>query len=200
MQRTNSQLKIGAVVLLTLVFSMLLLGINNITNAQDDGIHLNLSGPEVIFHANVWLKLTADGTDILGDADVESVGGMDSSGLILIYSFRNDMKVDDGGGKRELGPLIITKKIDPATPLIGKGFAEYQDMYLEFYFTKPDSELGIELHYFTITISGAKVSSIRTFTLSAQHFEEVGFIYNTILMEDLVNQITYEIRAASRGS
>jgi type VI secretion system secreted protein Hcp len=93
-------------------------------------------------------------------------------------------------GKRQHKPIKITKEIDKASPLLLKVLCTNEHLTeVVFFFWRPDpSGTGEEEQYYTIKLTKATISSMRTFFPHTRikendvlkHMEEVSFIYQKI--------------------
>ncbi|MHA2092044.1 MAG: hypothetical protein ACW98K_14415, partial [Candidatus Kariarchaeaceae archaeon] len=72
--KNKTQLTYGLVILIPLLLSTLFLGLNSITNAdQNDGLALNQAEVGMLSSPEIWLKLEIDGNWIWGDSELTSL-------------------------------------------------------------------------------------------------------------------------------
>lgn len=202
MTNNIKQYKFGLILLVPLVISMLIMGINNYTSANsDEGLDLNQSELGILQSAGIHLTLEIDGNWIEGESTIAS---MDRENTIEVWSYRYEVitprepATGSLTGRRQHSPIIITKKIDKSSPLLFKALAQNEPVNkAEFRFYRPAAgSSGAEEHYMTVLIENGYVSSYRTFTLSDYTgvgtllIEEVSFVFQDIT-------ITYEIGGAT---
>jgi len=132
---------------------------------------------------SVYLKLKANGAEILGDSPVASLGRADS---IQCLSFSMGVSVPRaaGGqlaGKRQYEPLVITKPLDRSSVLLLKALTDNQVCECEFRFFRP-GQAGADQHYYTVTLGNAYISAVhqRVPESGAGVVEEVEFTYEDI--------------------
>ncbi len=97
-------------------------------------------------------------------------------------------------GRRQQSPVIATKRIDRATPLLHDTLGKNGTIAkVEFLFHRP-SATGTEEHYFTITLEEARVVSVRHEQLNNRYpdnmpldvSEHVSFTYDKITWEAVI--------------
>ncbi len=137
----------------------------------------------------VFLRLTANGSEVPGDSSVVSLGRADT---IECLSFDMSLIQPRGPGGQATGrhsylPIIITKKLDRASVLLLKALTNNELCECEFLFFAPGPG-GAERHVYTVEIDDVRLSSVRQFVdplesepggLPALR-EEVGFVFEGI--------------------
>lgn len=144
---------------------------------------------------NAYLRLVGDRQgEIKG-----SVTQKGREGKILVIAFAHEVASprDTGTGlatgRRQHGPLVITKEIDRATPPLHEaqaGNENFKEWELELYAPqlRAGAGAGVEVQYFTITLTNALIASFRTEMPNTKHadlaklnpFEEIAFTYEKI--------------------
>jgi type VI secretion system secreted protein Hcp len=144
---------------------------------------------------NAYLRLVGD-----RQGEIEgSVTQKGREGKILVIAFTHEVASprDTGTGlatgRRQHGPLVITKEIDRATPPLHAAQADnenFKDWELDLYTSQlhAGAGSGAEVQYFTIKLTNASISLFRTEMPNTKHadlaklntFEEVAFTYQKI--------------------
>ncbi len=92
-------------------------------------------------------------------------------------------------GKRQHRPLVITKEVDRASPILANILVNNENISeWELKFFKPSANRGVETHYYSIKLTNASIASIRTEMLNnaypenASHAvrEHIAFTYQRI--------------------
>jgi len=113
-----------------------------------------------------------------------------------------DVATGQASGKRQHGPVTITKEWGPATPQIFQALVTNEvlkSVLFEFIHTTPD---GLEEVYHTVKLTNATVAKVRqvtgtgesaasaktTATFDTHELEEVSFTYQAIEVENLPGQ------------
>lgn len=140
---------------------------------------------------NAYLRLT-------GDMQGEIKGSVTQAGRedsILIVGFHHEVEspMDTSSGhttgKRQHKPLVVTKEIDRATPLLMNALINNEnisDFALRFW--RP-SKTGKEVQYYTVQLQNARISNIRQEMLNNQYpenmqhpvREQIAFVYQKII-------------------
>ena len=152
----------------------------------------------------VHLRLSANGNDIQGESTVTSLG---REGTIECLSLEHQFGGRSGGRR---GPsLVVTKRIDRATPLLMQAADANQEVVGTFRFYRPNpAGDGTTEQFFTITVRNARIVSVRHMVLDvlgqetslAPPLEEVVFAYRTIEVEYTDGGITYQTEVAAEVS
>lgn len=140
----------------------------------------------------VHLYLKATGSDIKGDSTQASLGREDS---IECLSFKDSIRTareagsGQATGRRTYEPIIITKRIDKASPLLAKALCENQEIEGTFKFFRPSpTGDGTTEQFFTIDIKKGRIAHVRRESLDSfdpaqatrPPTEEIGFVFHTI--------------------
>ena len=132
---------------------------------------------------SVYLKLKANGNEILGGSPVASLG---REGSIQCLSFSMGVSAPRTAsgqltGKRQYEPLVITKPLDRSSVLLLKALTGNEVCECEFRFFRP-GQAGAEQHYYTVTLGNAYLSAVRQRVPEpgAGVVEEVEFTYEDI--------------------
>lgn len=147
----------------------------------------------------VHLTLTANGELVEGDSSETT---LERENTIECLSFTQEMfQPRDAAsglptGKRQHGPVTVTKRIDKSSPILARAMTQNEAITGVFRFYRPNNEGAIE-HYYTVEIAGA-ISALRTITpdvLSPEtatrpDMEEMSLVPHTITW-------TYEFTGAS---
>jgi type VI secretion system secreted protein Hcp len=100
--------------------------------------------------------------------------------------------------KRQHRPLVATKRLDQATPLLQDTLTSNGTIpEIRFLFYRP-SPAGVEEHFFTITLTEALISRIVLEQLDNRYpenmplevVEHVSFVYGQITWEDVITGVT----------
>ncbi|MCE7735341.1 MAG: type VI secretion system tube protein Hcp [Candidatus Heimdallarchaeota archaeon] len=196
MNNSNNQIKLKLILLLPLLTSMVFVGFYNISNANQTGnLELNQFGSN-FFPVMGYASITTNGQAIDGDTFANDVAGIDvSSDYIQFYTYRHELIT--GGSAASFrdttrvapGPVIVTKSVDKATPLLAQGLIQNHVVEAQFLFFNLDQEDGTTVHHFTVSITGGRISSLRTFTVvgegGSQIVEEISFSYNQLTWTDM---------------
>lgn len=172
---------------------MVFVGFYNISNAnQKDNLQLNQTGlGNNLFPVMGYAQIETNGQSIEGFVSRQEIGGEDiSQGFIEFFTYRHELVKPLGGdttrsiGRISASPIIITKRIDKATPILAQSILQNQVIEATFYFYDTSPEDGSTFQAFTMMITGGRISSLRTFTVLSgdisQVVEEVSFTYNTL--------------------
>jgi type VI secretion system secreted protein Hcp len=144
---------------------------------------------------NAYLRLVGDRQgEIKG-----SVTQKGREGKILVIAFTHDVTSPRdtatglATGRRQHGPIVITKEIDRASPPLHAAQTDnenFKEWELELYASQAHvgAASGVEVQYFTITLTNASIASFRTEMPNNKHadlaklntFEEIAFTYQKI--------------------
>jgi type VI secretion system secreted protein Hcp len=130
------------------------------------------------------------------------------AGLSYNHSIKSPRDVSTGqaSGKRQHGPITITKEWGPASPQLMQALCTNEvlrSVLFEFFHTTPD---GQEEVYHTVTLTNATVSAIEyttgtgdsagssktTSSYDTHELERVSFTYQRIVVESLTGQTSAE--------
>lgn len=140
----------------------------------------------------VHLFLKANGADIQGNSSQISLGRENSIECISFESSVITAREKGSAmatGRRQHNPLIIRKRIDKSSPLIGKALCENQVIQGIFKFFRPNpTGDGTTQQFYTVEIAEGRIASVRIFvpntivpasTLEPPQ-EEVSFVFGSI--------------------
>ena len=92
-------------------------------------------------------------------------------------------------GKRQHGPLTVTKELDRASPALRSALTSNETLTtVDLLFYRSDRTIGSEVQYFTIRLTNASIASIEMAMPNNKHadlasletFEDVTFTYQKI--------------------
>lgn len=157
------------------------------------------------FSANtVFLVLKANGTAIEGEPSINSIAGEDVSRLIEVMSYQEGVKTAISSkntimmGRREYSPIVFTKRIDKASPLISKALALNEEIEAVFRFYETDQD-GTERQKFEVRLLRGRIVTVeRTVSVgfnqaspNVPSVETVGIVFAQIEWEDLVENVSF---------
>ncbi|MFC1948753.1 type VI secretion system tube protein TssD [Chloroflexota bacterium] len=140
----------------------------------------------------VHLKLQIGGNDIVGESTTTTLDREDTiecSSFTCGVEFPRDENTGALADRRLHSPVTISKRIDQTTPLLLKALCEEERVEAEFRFYRPAiAAAGTEEHFYTISLGGARISSVEQQSLDAitggvdapPMMEEVSFVFYTI--------------------
>ncbi|MHA2171061.1 MAG: type VI secretion system tube protein TssD [Candidatus Kariarchaeaceae archaeon] len=189
--KNKTQLTYGLVILIPLLLSTLFLGLNSITNAdQNDGLALNQAEVGMLSSPEIWLKLEIDGNWIWGDSELTS---LERENTIRVFSLRHDIESARDAASymastnKIHSPIVFTKRIDQSSPLLFKALSNNEVVSeAEFRYFRPNKADGSTQHYYSIKIMNGYISGIRTFSMTdyttgaTLNMEEVSVVYQSI--------------------
>lgn len=145
---------------------------------------------------NAYLKLKAQKQgDIKGSVTLK---GRENTIEVIAFNHEvthpRDAATGLATGKRRHLPLIITKELDRSTPLLMQALISNDiitSFELQFYTSQHTGGIGrtgVEKNYYTIRLTNATISEIKTTMLNNKNpellkykeFEEVSFVYEKI--------------------
>ena len=115
---------------------------------------------------NIYVKMTANGSDIAGESTVES---MDRADLLEVYEMKWGVNTAREGqtqravGRRRHLPIRMLKRIDKASPLLFKALCQNEEIEATYRMFRPNPVSGETEEYFNIVIGGGRISSIEGF-------------------------------------
>ena len=132
----------------------------------------------------------------------EKTGRENSSDVFEIehqVQMQLDVATGLSSGVRIHAPLRVTKVIDKASPLLFQALCQnktLKDVTLDFF--RIDPETRSEVKYYTIAMTNCRVSHYRPFMPTSflpsneefRHMEQVSFVYETIELRWLPDNIT----------
>jgi type VI secretion system Hcp family effector len=194
------------VLVLSLVLSMLFVGINGFSNANNAGLETSQVELDQTAGTNLpvigFASIEVNGLVLSGDTTIPIIGGEDTTDYIEFLTYRHDMSRSNGDGSRAISgrivhsPIIITKRIDGTSPLLIQGLHQNQDVEGVFRFFDSDPNTGVTRLRYTVAIIGGRITSVRTLTILDQGIthliEEVSFAYQTITFTDDITGTSYE--------
>lgn len=140
----------------------------------------------------VHLTLKHNGTQIEGESTQTTLG---RENTIECLSFEQHIKTarEAGSaaatGRRQHGPIMVTKRIDKSSPLLMKALTENQALTAEFKFFRPSPNGdGTTEQFYTIALENARISEVKKWVPNAlspaEHavppMEEVHFVFHTV--------------------
>lgn len=139
----------------------------------------------------IHLTLKSNGQQLVGNSSQHS---LDREDTIECLSFSQAMFAPrergsmPPSGRRELGPILISKRIDRATPLLAQALAENRKLEAVFKFYRPSpAGDGTTEQFFSIELKNAFIQSaalsahVGTNSLAVDHpMEEVSFVYSDV--------------------
>jgi type VI secretion system Hcp family effector len=145
-----------------------------------------------------FLQLTVGGNAIEGDSPIKKIDQTDTSKMIhcLSFSDRVSLNYQQGPGTADSGaiytPIVITKEIDKASPLIAQALCDQTDIAKGvFHFFEPGPEAKKRL-CFKITIERGKVSDMaRSMSKDAAMTETVSFVFGKITWEHVLGKTAH---------
>ncbi|MEM7158123.1 MAG: type VI secretion system tube protein TssD [Myxococcota bacterium] len=139
--------------------------------------------------------LKADSNDLKGLSTQEELGGKSLIDSIECVSYSHSaMTPSERGsnratGRRQFGPITITKRIDKSSPLLMKALCGNEEIEGTFSFFRPKPTGAGEIeHFYDVNIKGGRISAIRQIspdTIDGQSAtrpftEEVELVFNDI--------------------
>lgn len=150
---------------------------------------------------NVYIKITANGTQIKGESSRES---LDRKGLIecrqIHMGARTGVSGKDGRGTGSVlfDDFVIVKPLDMASPLLYQALCKNERIELESKFFRPNRDTGKPEEFYTIVGQGGRITSISQATADGMdpnsaneepcetlclRFEAIVFRYPTASLE-----------------
>lgn len=134
----------------------------------------------------IRMTIQVNGEPIEGEGRAER-----DSGFIECLTFSDGITTDQAPTGRSLGrrhyePIVLRKQIDSTSPQLLSALSQNQQVDAEFRFFRPTSEFGLE-HYFTVSITGARIISIERVWSASSHDE-----YEEVAIAPLAVTWTYE--------
>ena len=125
----------------------------------------------------IRMTIQVNGEAIVGEGDSEH-----GDGSIDCVSFRDGITTDQAPTGRSLGrrhyePLVFRKRIDGASPQLLSALSQNQQVEAQFRLYRPSPDVGLQ-HYFTVSITGARIVSIERVWSGEAHseHEEVAIV------------------------
>lgn len=161
---------------------------------------------------NAYARLTINGESLQGDTAVQTMGGVDvSSDHIEVYELRWGSAVPaaaSGGrtGRVEMSPVLITKRIDHATPRLYQALVTNSQVEGDIKIFDTDPNDGTTRHRFTLVLGRGRLLSMTSSSpdtmdpaFSARPPREVAAIVATSLTyRDEIYSVEYEQEAIVR--
>lgn len=158
---------------------------------------------------SVYMKLTIDGGEVVGESKVTS---LNRAGTVELLSYADhvaspyDQASGMAAGRRSYEPITIRKRIDSATPLLIKALAQHQPVEASFLFFRPNpTGTGAEQHAMTVEIKTARVVAVSHLTPEVEGatmpvVEEVQFIFQESVWTYLPTGVTFhDVTGVRRG-
>lgn len=152
----------------------------------------------------VHLFMKANGKDIKGESTQKSLGRDGSIECIQYEQAVTTAREASTGmvtGRRQYGPLIVTKRIDAASPLLHKALVNNEKIEGAFKFFRPNpAGDGTTEQYYTVSIKDAHISDVKQLvnktidpaTSGEPPLEQVSFVFKTINWTYTNGGITHE--------
>lgn len=152
----------------------------------------------------VHLFLKANGKDIKGESTQRSLG---REGSIECLSYEQsivtgrDAATGQATGRRQYGPLKITKRIDASSPLLMKALVTNEKIEAVFKFFRPSPNGdGTTEQFYTVALKEGHLHSLDQRVHETLHeitkhdppMEEVGLVFRTISWTYTKGGITHE--------
>jgi len=152
----------------------------------------------------VHLFLKVGGNDIKGESTQTSLG---REGSIECISYEQEVKTarEKGTnvvtGRRQYEPLVITKRIDRASPLLVKALAENSRVTAVFKFFRPNPNGdGTTQQFYSVELKEANISEVKQevkntidpASSGAPPMEKVSFVFNSIVWTFTDGGITHQ--------
>lgn len=108
-----------------------------------------------------YMELSIDGETVEGGSTDE---GREGDIIVLAVEHLVSSPSDASGnptGKIQHRSLKVTKRLDKSTPLLMQALVDNSTVEVTLKFYGPDPDSGGELHYYTIELTGAQITSAR---------------------------------------
>jgi type VI secretion system secreted protein Hcp len=149
----------------------------------------------------VHLSLKINGQEVRGESSQQSMGRQDT---IECLSFVSAISAPGapGVGRARQEPLTIRKRIDRSSPLLARAVAENQVVEAVFKFFRPNpTGDGTTEQFYTITLRGSRIASIRTVvpdttrpeSSSMPPMEDVSFTVGEIVWTYTNGGVTFRV-------
>ncbi len=153
---------------------------------------------------DIYMTIEDDEGNLLteGASSEESIGAFHKEShadeiLVLAFEHKARVPTDDRTGERTGNPrheqMLITKLIDKSSPLLWGAMAQNSSLNvtINFYRGADAGSGGEPVHYYTITLEGAKINRIETHSPDIMNpnndgymaYEQIGLTYNSITWE-----------------
>ncbi len=113
----------------------------------------------------VHLFMKANGSDVHGESTITSMERADSIECIAYHDHVTTQRQGGTGaatGRRVHDPIVFTKRLDKATPLLFKALCNAEDMEGEFRFYRPTpSGDGSTEHFQSVNFTGGRITDIK---------------------------------------
>jgi len=152
----------------------------------------------------IHLRIKIDGTDIVGESERTT---LDREDTIQCASFTyqlvapRDAATGKLAGRRQHGPVTITKRIDQTTPRLLKALCKSEPVNEAlFMFYRPAATSGgAEEKYYSVKLKNGSITGIRQYgeqTVVAGQaevlmMEEISFVFQTITWTHELNGATH---------
>ena len=112
---------------------------------------------------------------------------------VTISPARAACVIDSDMQKQLSSDWLFTKRVDEASPLIAKALTMNQVVEATFDFFRNDPNSGVTLHYYTVQLTGGRISSIEMASPDASvvsestslMFEKIGIVFHTIIWRNV---------------
>jgi type VI secretion system secreted protein Hcp len=153
-----------------------------------------------------FLSLRVDGTDVLGESSIRSLGRADTIECMDFEHAVGRAPGRDGAApdpRRLLPTIVVRKQIDRSTPLLVRAMVMREPLEGEFRFYRPAaSGAGTEELFYTVAITNGRVLSMVQRSLGPQlmgetappMYEEVVFLFGGIAYTYEPGGVTYQCR------
>jgi type VI secretion system secreted protein Hcp len=139
---------------------------------------------------NAHLSLKINNADVKGESTQLSDGSIECHSFAIGVSNPIDWSTGAASGRREYSAIVITKRIDRASPLIWKALCTNQIVEGKFKFFRPPVDGGaVDEQFYTVEFKNGRIESVSQSIASDHPAENISFAYRTIT-------ITYDSKAA----
>lgn len=160
----------------------------------------------------IYASLAYNGTPITGEVGVATIGGVDvRQNHIEIHGFHHEVSIPTGDSShrasstRVLGPIVFTKRIDPASVLLLQAWNTNAQVDGQFKFFRAHPRGGQAQMFHVFQMVGGRIIGVRTEMLNnltpeggpIPYLERVTVMPHTITVSNLPGQLETTITWAS---
>jgi type VI secretion system secreted protein Hcp len=152
----------------------------------------------------VHLFLKSNGNDVKGESSQKSLGRDGSIECIAYEQAVTTAREASTGvvtGRRQYGPLLVTKRIDSSSPLLVKALVNNEKIEATFKFFRPNpAGDGTTEQFYAVGLKDGYISAVKQLvhetikpsTSGDPPLEEVSFVFKTISWTYTKGGITHE--------